>query len=241
MQRIFITGANRGIGLDLVQRYSARPDTQIFAACRQPAQATDLQALAAQYPGRIHIIQLDVTDAVQLAAAVEAVQAQADGLELLINNAGVLPGGVDNRDPDISRFGVLDAQAMLHVFAVNSISPVMVTQAFADLLRAGHAARVVNVTSNGGSIARRSEGCDYSYPASKAALNMLTRCLAGDLRPAGVIVAAIHPGFIQTDMGGTSATHTLEERIPVFMQVIDGLTLADSGTFLNWDGQPVPW
>ncbi len=241
MQRIFITGANRGIGLDLVQRYSDLPDMQIFAACRQPAQATHLQAIAAQQPERVQIIQLDVTDAAQLAAAVESVREQADGLDLLINNAGVLPGGVDNRARDIAFFGELDPQAMLNVFAVNSISPVMVTQAFADLLRAGHQSRVVNVSSDAGSITRRERGCDYTYSASKAALNMLTRCLAGDLREAGVIVVAMHPGFIQTEMGGHRATYTLDQTMPAFMQVIDRLTPADSGTFLNWDGQPVPW
>ncbi len=241
MQRILITGANRGIGLDLVQRYSADANNQVFAACRQPDKAADLQAVAAQNPERVHIIQLDVTDAHQLSAAVQTVSQHTDGLDLLINNAGVLPGGVDNREPNIASFGQLDPQAMLAVFAVNSISPVMVTQAFADLLRSGHNARVINVSSDAGSITNRNRGCDYTYPASKAALNMLTRCLAGDLRDAGVIVVSMHPGFLQTDMGGSRATRTVADTMPTFMDVIAHLTPADSGTFLNWDGQPVPW
>jgi NAD(P)-dependent dehydrogenase (short-subunit alcohol dehydrogenase family) len=160
---------------------------------------------------------------------------------MLINNAAILPGGIDNREPNISTFGELNAEAMLEVFRVNSISPIMVTQEYANLLRQGPQARVINMSSNAGSIARRDEGCDYSYPASKAALNMLTRCLAGDLRADGVIVIALHPGWIQTDMGGVRARLTMEQAIPGMVNVIDNLAMEDSGTFLQYDGAVVPW
>jgi NAD(P)-dependent dehydrogenase (short-subunit alcohol dehydrogenase family) len=241
MQRILITGASRGIGLDLTRRYAQRPDTQIYATARQPDQAAALQNVAAEAAGRVRVLPLDVTDPASVTAAVSAVQAQASALDILINNAGVLPGGVANREPNISQFGALEAEAMLHVFHVNSIAPVLVAQAFSHLLWAGDNPRLINVSSDAGSIANRARGCDFTYPASKAALNMMTRCLAGELRPAGVIVVSMHPGFIRTDMGGPNAHMTLEDTMPSFIRVVDQLTMADSGTFLNWDGQPVPW
>jgi NAD(P)-dependent dehydrogenase (short-subunit alcohol dehydrogenase family) len=144
-------------------------------------------------------------------------------------------------EPSSAKFGSLDVQAMMEVFQVNTVAPVMVAQAFADLLHRGTNARVINVSSDAGSITRRESGCNYSYPSSKAALNMMTRCLAADFRADGVIVISIHPGWIQTDMGGPHARWTLAETIPGMMSVIDGLTMADTGEFFNWDGAHVPW
>jgi NAD(P)-dependent dehydrogenase (short-subunit alcohol dehydrogenase family) len=241
MRRILITGSNRGIGLALVQQYLLQENTLIFATCRQPATADALNALAHEQPERVKVLRLDVADTESIAASSRAVAAQVDGLDMLINNAGILPGGVDNREPNSASFGALEAGAMLHVFHVNSISPVLVTQAYADLLRKGNQARVINVSSDAGSIAQQQHGCSYSYPASKAALNMLTRCLAGDLRDDNITVISIHPGWIQTDMGGVRARLTLEQAIPTMVKVMDDLTVADTGSFLNWDGDHVAW
>lgn len=240
MRRILITGSNRGIGLALVRHY-VQTDALIFATCRRPGVADELQHIAAQHPNRVKVLQLDVIDAQSIAGCVDEVRQQTDGLDMLVNNAGILPGGVDDRDANISHLGDLEADAMLHVFRVNSISPVLVTQAFAPLLRNGTDARVINVSSDAGSITMRSKGCDYSYPASKAALNMMTRCLAGDLRADGIRVISVHPGFIKTDMGGVNATLTLDEAIPSLVQTIDGITLDDTGQFFNWDGKKVDW
>lgn len=240
MQRILITGSNRGIGLELTRRYLERGE-QVFATCRQPQAAADLNQLAAQYPDRLSILALEVTDEAAIAECVRQVSAQTDALDMLINNAGILPGGVAAREANIGTFGQLEAAAMLHVFEVNSVAPVMVAQAFAGLLRQGQQPRLINVSSDAGSITMRNKGCDYSYPASKAALNMLTRCLSGDLRGDDVIVVSMHPGFIKTDMGGPNARLTLDEAIPEMMRVMDGLTLEDTGQFFNWDGKSVPW
>jgi NAD(P)-dependent dehydrogenase (short-subunit alcohol dehydrogenase family) len=241
VRRILITGSNRGIGLALVEAYMQQTDTLIFATCRQPESATELNTLAATQPERVKVLPMDVTSPQSIATSRLQVEKQVDSLDMLINNAAILPGGIDNREPNISTFGELNAEAMLEVFRVNSISPIMVTQEYANLLRQGPQARVINMSSNAGSIARRDEGCDYSYPASKAALNMLTRCLAGDLRADGVIVIALHPGWIQTDMGGVRARLTMEQAIPGMVNVIDNLAMEDSGTFLQYDGAVVPW
>ena len=241
LRRILITGANRGIGLDLVGRYLEREDSLIFATCRHPENAKALQTLAGNYPQRLRVLQLDVTDEAGIYQTLESIQSQVDGLELLINNAGSYPGGVDAQEGSSAIFGSLEMGAMVEVFHVNAVAPVIIAQAAASLLRQGKDARVINVSSDAGSITKREHGCNYSYPASKAALNMLTRCLAGDFRDANVVVISIHPGWIQTDMGGTQAPRTLEDTIPGMMQVINGLSMADSGAFFNWDGTRIPW
>lgn len=240
MQRILITGSNRGIGLDLTRRYLERGE-QVFATCRSPESALELAELAAQHSRRLHIIALDVTDQAATAEAARQVSAQTAALDILINNAGVLPGGVAAREPNIGTFGQLEAAAMLRVFEVNAVAPVIIAQAFAGLLRRGANPRLINLSSDAGSITRRERGCDYSYPASKAALNMMTRCLSGDFRGDGVTVVSMHPGWIQTEMGGPYARLTLDDAIPDMMRVIDGLTLEHTGQFFNWDGASIPW
>jgi len=241
MKRILITGSNRGVGLALVKQYLRQQDTLIIATCRHPATATDLQQLASDNPDRVHIVALDVIDSASIQRAVNSVTQLVDGLDMLINNAGILPGGVDNREPNISAFGQLDPDAMLQVFQVNTVSPVIITQAFADLLRKGNNCRVINVSSDAGSINRRHKGCDYSYPSSKAALNMMSRCLAGDLRKDNIIAISIHPGFIKTDMGGVNAILTLDQAIPTMVETMDNLTMDNTGQFFNWDGNRVEW
>lgn len=241
MRRILITGTNRGIGLALVQQYLAQNDTFIIATCRNPNSADDLNAVAEANSDRVKVVQLDVINPTSIADSVKVIAAQVDGLDMLINNAGILPGGVDNRDPEISAFGQLDPDAMLKVFQVNTVSPVIITQAFADLLRNGENVRVINVSSDAGSITLRNKGCDYSYPSSKAGLNMMSRCLAGDLRGDSIIVISLHPGFIKTDMGGVNARLELDEAIPTMVETMDNLTMDDSGQFFNWDGKQVDW
>lgn len=240
-RRILITGSNRGIGLDLVKRYVRQGDVLIFATCRHPDSAVDLTALAARHPAQIRVIPLDVSSEASIAESRRLVGEHVDALDMLVNNAGIYPGGVAHQEVRSSVFGSLSAAAMSEVFFVNSVTPVIVAQAYSDLLRKGRNARIINMSSDAGSIARRESGCNYSYPASKAALNMMTRCLAGDFRADGVIVISIHPGWIQTDMGGPDAFYTLDEAIPSMMQVIDGLTTAESGKFFNWDGNPLAW
>lgn len=241
MRRILITGSNRGIGLELVKQYLQHADTLIFATCREPNAAAELNTLAEHNREQVKVVPLNVVDQASIESSYRQISAQVDGLEILINNAGILPGGVDNREANIGSLGSLDANAMLEVFRVNTISPIIMTQRYADLLRKGVQARVINVSSDAGSIERRQNGCDYSYPASKAALNMMSRCLAGDFHADQVIAVSMHPGWIQTEMGGVRARLTLAEAIPSMVAVIDKLTMADSGKFVNWDGSLVPW
>lgn len=241
MRRILVTGSSRGIGLELVERYLQQADTFLFATCRHPESASALHALALRYPERLRIIPLEVTNQQSIDAAYQQISREVDGLEMLVNNAGILPGGVANMEKNSAKFGFLEAAAMEEVFRVNTIAPVMIAQAFSALLRKGTNARIINLTSEGGSITLRETGLHYSYAASKAALNMMTRCLTADFRSDNVIVISIHPGWIQTDMGGPNAKLDRAETLPSVVKVIDGLTMNDTSSFFNWDGTRLPW
>ncbi len=241
MRTVLITGANRGIGLLLSRLYGERGDTIVYATCRRPDRANDLRSLSADSGGAVRVLQLDVTDGPSIAACVERVRNEAACIDLLINNAGILPGGVAAREPSSSAFGSLSAEAMLEVFRTNTIAPVTVSQAFAALLQAGDEPRIINVSSDAGSFSRSATGGSYAYPASKAALNFMTRCMAADLKDSGIVVAAVHPGFVRTDMGGPGAHNEPEETVPSLAEVIDRLSIEDTGGFYNWDGRPIPW
>ncbi|MFB6248528.1 MAG: SDR family oxidoreductase [Salinibacter sp.] len=232
---VLITGANRGLGLEWVRRLVGRVD-RLFATCRRPGDADDLEALADRHPDTVDLLALDVGDPAAIDAAADRVRRETGALDLLLNNAGINGGGSGDR------FGTVDADTMTTVLRVNAVGPHLLTQAVADLLRAAEdGATVVNVTSQLGSIARTSDGGWHSYKASKAALNMCTRLQAGALKDDGVVVVAMHPGWVRTDMGGPNARLSTEEAVSGMLDVIEGLSPADAGRFLAYDGEELPW
>ena len=232
MRRTLITGANRGIGLELVRQCLERAD-HVFAACRNPSNADDLCDLGRRCPERMTILELEVTDEAAIDAAAEAVANRVDGLDLLINNAAVMPW------PE--KFSDLTAAQMLNTLHVNTVAPMMIAQRFLDLLRKGADPKIVNISSNNGSLTAKRWGGDYSYCGSKAALNMMTRALSFDLREAGVTAVVIHPGHVQTDMGMENAPLPPAESVEGLLSVIDGLTKEDTGRFYTWRGEEHPW
>jgi NAD(P)-dependent dehydrogenase (short-subunit alcohol dehydrogenase family) len=232
--RVFITGANRGIGLALTRQYLERGDT-VFAAARTPDSATDLHALKQTYADHLTIVALDVTDAAQIHAAVETVRSQVDALDILINNAGVNP------PRETQTLANIEFDLLHDTLHINTIAPLQIAQAFRKLLQAGDNAKLVNISSQMGSMTWKAGGGFYAYSTSKAALNMVSNLLGADLKPFGVITVAIHPGWVQTDMGGENAAVTPEDSAAGIIRVTDGLTLPDSGKFFNWEGEIHPW
>jgi NAD(P)-dependent dehydrogenase (short-subunit alcohol dehydrogenase family) len=228
-----VTGANRGIGLTFVRQLLARGD-RVVATARHPGRASALNALAGDHPGRLHVLPLDVADPRAIAEAQrELLLLDGDGerLDLLVNCAGVLHSG--------ERFGSVGAANLEDSFRTNAMGPFLLTQALAPRLADG--ARVANITSQLGSIAATNRFGTPSYAISKAAQNMATAQLAAALRERGIIVVALHPGWVQTDMGGSGATVSPQDSVAGLLRVIDGLQLADSGRFLDWRGQSLPW
>lgn len=229
--RVFITGSNRGLGLEFTRQLVDRGE-QVFASCRQPQKANELIKIAQGNPGRLSILALEVSEPKQIEKANAAVAQVVDGLELLINNAGILIEG--------ESFGSLESEQMLHKLQVNSVAPVMVVQQFLPLLCRGQQPKVVNISSGLGSISLVGSS-DFSYSGSKAALNMFNKQMANILRRDGITSIVMDPGWVQTDMGGRSADLTPQQSISDMLKVIDNLTLADSGKFLHHSGSEVPW
>ncbi|MGC9398912.1 MAG: SDR family oxidoreductase [Anaerolineae bacterium] len=230
--RVLITGANRGLGLEFTRQY-VQDGGRVFASCRDPARAYALQELARRFPETLLVLPLDVTNVASIDAAVSVIDAEVGVLDLLINNAGVYPHG--------ERLERLDPHAMLRTYHVNCVGPVMMVQRALHLLRRGEGPKIVNLSSRLGSLTLKQRGGTYSYGSSKAALNMLTRTLAFDLRSEGMVVVSLHPGWVQTDMGGEEAPLTPSESVQGARQVIEGLTLEQSGGFYTWEGERLPW
>jgi NAD(P)-dependent dehydrogenase (short-subunit alcohol dehydrogenase family) len=230
MARHLITGANRGIGLELARRLVRRGE-EVWAACREPSAAAALAALAGEYPDRLNLLAMDVSSD---ASVREARASFGDRpLDVLINNAGVV-------GPDRQSSTDMDFDGFRRTLEVNTLGPLRVVQAFLDSLRLAKGARIVTLTSRMGQMAGALSD-HMAYRASKAAANKLMQGLATDLAAEGIAVAALHPGWVRTDMGGPEANLGVEEAVDGVLAVIDGLDLSQSGHFLDWRGKAVDW
>ena len=234
MQNILITGANRGIGFELTRQYAEAGGARVFAACRAPDHADQLNDLSRAYPSQVTVLQLDVNEGASIQAAVEAVRRHSAGLDTLINNAGI--GGDDHARV----MGQLTAAELSKVIGTNAVAPVIVTQACRALLQKSGEPRVVMISSGLGSL-QRTSGTSYAYRMSKAALNMAARVLAFDDAMAGIITVTVNPGWVKTDMGGPNAALEPEESARQLRALIAGLSAADNGKFFQYDGGELPW
>lgn len=237
-ERVVITGASRGLGLELTRQHAARGD-RVLATCRRPAAAAGLSALAELWPGRIEIAPLDVTSepSIEQGAAIAAERLGA--VDLLWSNAGVYPGS-PGIDVDEGPLASLEAKDGLAVLAVNAVGPLLVARAFLPLLRRGRDPKLAALSSGYGSLALN-EGTPYWYGASKAALNMLHRSLAFDTEAGGVTILLMSPGWVRTDMGGPRAPTAVEESVAGMIRVALAAGPRQSGSFVDYRGDVVPW
>lgn len=219
-QSILITGANRGIGLALVELYLQRGD-KVYAVCRQPTE--ELKNTTADIIGNI-----DVSDA----ANIKTLGQKMHGIpiDVLINNAGIFKE---------ETLGAMDFAAVEQQLAVNAIAPLRVTHALLDNLHKG--SRIGLITSRMGSIADNSSGGYYGYRMSKAALNAAGMSLAQDLKPRGISVAILHPGYVATRMVGFSGDISPAQSAQGLVARLDELTIRTTGTFWHANGQVLPW
>jgi NAD(P)-dependent dehydrogenase (short-subunit alcohol dehydrogenase family) len=230
---VLITGANRGIGLELARQYAER-GWNVVATARDPAVAAELRAVSAQHPALV-IEALDVTDHAQIDAL--ALKYQGRPIDILLNNAGI-SGGHEN-----AKLGQMNYDAYYKVHAVNVVGPVKMTEAFLANVAASGQKKIINITSGQGSIAK-TWGCCYFYRSSKAALNMMMRNISIDLKPKGITVGLISPGFVKTDMTAgidLPMMITPQESAAAVIKVIDSYDLSKTGTFLEHDGREWPW
>jgi NAD(P)-dependent dehydrogenase (short-subunit alcohol dehydrogenase family) len=231
MTTVLVTGANRGLGLEFCRQYAA-DGWKVMACCRNPAQATALQALAASYP-TIELETLDVTDFAGIDALAEKLAARR--IDLLLNNAGVYG---DNKT---NGFGHLDYQLWAQNLLINTQAPLKMAEAFLPHVKASDKKLMVNISSLMGSIGDNTGGGSIYYRSSKAALNAAMKSLAIGLKDLSIGVLTLHPGWVKTDMGGPNALIGVEESIGGMRQVIGRFTLAQSGAFLKYDGSVMPW
>lgn len=223
MARVIITGANRGIGLELVRQLKERGDS-VVAVCRKSS--AELGALA---PAAI-IEGVDVSKPADVERLADDAAIKAAPIDVLINNAGIL------RSESLSS---LDVDSIRTQFEVNSIGPLIVTSALRPAL--GRLAKVVIITSRMGSIADNGSGGYYGYRMSKAAVNMAGMSLARDLKGDGISVAILHPGAVKTEMTNNSGMIEAPESARGLIARIDELSLENTGTFWHMNGEVLPW
>lgn len=233
MERIFVTGANRGIGYGIVQHYlEHKADNHVFATCRNPESADDLNVLASKYPDRVTIIQLDLAKQSDIESAYHIISEKVEGLDVLINNAAM-------RFPDEQElFGAVKMDEFVHAMQINAVSPFMIVQTFFELLKAGDNPRIVNVTT--GSLEPVEYNLPYNYCISKAALNMISRYFAVNFREHGIISIGLYPGWVQTEMGysgGGQPLLTIEQSAGGIVDVVSDLTLDDTEHFIAYTGR----
>jgi NAD(P)-dependent dehydrogenase (short-subunit alcohol dehydrogenase family) len=231
MKTILITGSNRGLGFEFVKQLS-QGKTNIIATCRNPTQATELSQLAYSRPN-ISIVQLDVTKDEELNSLKEKLSQFS--LDWIINNAGI--GGESG-----VTVGNIDRKNFLKVMDVNCLGPLKVSDTFLPLLLKGKDKLIVNISSRMGSIADNDRGRSYAYRASKAALNCVMRSFALDVAKEGVKVMLLHPGWVQTDLGGMQADMVPESSIAAMLDVIaQHHSESHAETLRSYNGDIIPW
>jgi NAD(P)-dependent dehydrogenase (short-subunit alcohol dehydrogenase family) len=231
METIVISGANRGIGLELTRLF-LKAGNHVIAGCRQPDRAEALRDLADK-GGTLEIAQLDVGDAASVAALGKLLKGQA--VDVLINNAGITGGerqGLTN----------MDYAAWLHTFEINTLAPFRLASTLLPNLKLAQRARIVTVSSQMGAFAMEGMGVGhYAYCSAKTAVSRTMQIMAAELKTDGIIVCPVHPGWVRTDMGGPHAEISVQESGGGLFRLIEGLTLAQSGRFWRWDGSEHPW
>jgi NAD(P)-dependent dehydrogenase (short-subunit alcohol dehydrogenase family) len=230
MKRAFITGANRGIGLALSGALLER-GVFVFAGVRQPEAASELNRWGVSHPGLLRILPLDVRSDESVRRCAESIRTECAALDFLVNNAAIFLEETE------ARLTALNADWFAETVAVNVGGVARVTQALLPALAAAEAPRIINISSGSGSITDKTNHHSYCYGASKAALNHFTVGLAHELQSRGIVVVALSPGWVRTDMGGAEADLDPRDSGNAIADTILKLTSGDHGCFLDRHGR----
>lgn len=229
--RVLITGASRGIGLEMV-RYGMDHGWDVLACCRHPQQAEKLLSMAQLSNGRVSVYLADMSELATLQAL--AYELRHEAIDMLINNAGVYGS-------DKNSFGRVDAHDWLETFKVNTIAPMKMSELFIEQLSMGKAKTIACLSSKMGSMEDNSSGGSYIYRSSKAALNAVVKSLSIDLAEKAIKCVVLHPGWVKTDMGGPDAEISTKESVSQMFDTLLNLKAEDSGRFIDIDGSTIPW
>ncbi|TRY76693.1 hypothetical protein TCAL_07908 [Tigriopus californicus] len=240
-KNILITGCNRGIGLEFVKQYltGANPPTHLFATCRNPDKAPELVELSKAH-SNLHVLTLDVTNHASFPELVHSISQVVDqeGLNLVLNNAGLLPS---------EKEGGVTPEKMREAFEVNTIAPLFLSKALLPLVKIAaqkdasapmgiEKGAIVLMSTAVASISENSGGGNTAYRASKTALNQVMKNLSIELKSDGILVMALHPGWVMTDMGGPNALINTETSVGGMIKTLSALTDKDHASFLRYDG-----
>ncbi len=227
-ETILITGANRGIGLELTRRFLSAGH-RVLATCRAPDSATLLQSLTDN--ANLTIYALEVTDSHSVRKLATNVGNQP--IDALINNAGTMGG-------DQQSLENMDYTAWAEAFEVNTMAPFKLVTTFLSNLRLSKRPRAITLSSQMGALSRKSKG-SHAYRSSKAAVNKVMQVLSMELEADGIVVCPVHPGWVRTDMGGAGADLSVEESAEGLFRLIDRMTMEQSGKFWTWEGEEHAW
>ena len=223
-----ITGANRGIGLALVKAFAGRRD-KVCACVRATSDREALDAFVATSPKWVEVIEMDVSDPAQIGRVRRRLEAEP--IDVLINNAGI--GG-----PERQSATNMDFDGLEEAFRVNTMAPLRVALAFLPNVKAAKG-RIITLSSQMGATGASSDS--LAYRVSKQAVNRLMRGLATELKPQGIPVLIVHPGWVKTEMGGDGAQLTSDESAANLLKLIDKMDVSSTGRFLAWNGKELAW
>ncbi|MDQ8200607.1 SDR family oxidoreductase [Pelagicoccus enzymogenes] len=230
MATILVTGASRGIGLELACQHAEAGDS-VIATCRDPDTANALNHLSQSFDN-VEVEALDVVDPLTILSLASLISKRGDKLDILYSNAGMAVA---------EAFGEWTADAFSATLETNVVGCAMILQGFAKVMAEG--GKIVNVSSKMGSFEFMGNlaGELTSYAVSKSALNMLVRQSAPSLKSQGVLSVAMSPGWVKTDMGGQEADLTVAESVEAIRKTVSELSLEDAGKFIDYTGEEIPW
>ena len=230
MANVLVTGAARGIGQELTRQYAANGD-RVYACCRNSGSADVLNEMAAASGGLITVHDMDVADEASISGCAAGLNGAP--LDIVINNAGVTGGAHQS-------MGDTNVADWVDTFLINTVGPFLVAQALHENLKASPGSKIMTVTSQLGATTWPMGGM-HSYSSTKAAVNRVMIGVAMDWKADGIAVAVVHPGYVQTDMGGAAAEITPTESASGIRSVIEGMSMDNSGSFYKWNGEDHAW
>ena len=231
IKKILVTGANRGLGLGLVKKF-LRNNEKVICTTRNISKSKELILCKEKYNDNLEICELDLLD--KDSPNVLSNFLGDETIDLFINNAGVIGHSAQH-------FKSVSLNHWLEVLKVNLIAPLLITQSIIKNIEKSSERKIYFISSKVGSIEDNKSGGMYIYRSSKTALNQVVKSLSIDLKPLGISVISLHPGWVRTEMGGPNALISVEESVNGMIDVISNTSIINSGQFINYDGTRLPW
>ena len=231
MKKILVTGANRGLGLGLVKKF-LKNNEKVICTTRNISKSKELILCKEKYNDNLEICELDLLD--KESPNILSNFLGNEPIDLFINNAGVIGHLAQH-------FKSVSLNQWLDVLKVNLIAPLLITQSIIKNIEKSSERKIYFISSKVGSIEDNKSGGMYIYRSSKTALNQVVKSLSIDLKPLGISVISLHPGWVRTEMGGPNALISVEESVNGMVDVISNTSIINSGQFINYDGKRLPW